>query len=456
MDELNNIDEIEAIDPPSGIERAYSKARAIAQSVGTRKASQQDYQELTRELDPAIDRFLRRSFNSAHDGIAINRRDSHTERIVSAKNQIITEHLSQDTIPDDLDTLSELSNALRSGEIDLRSVEKIIDVRSDLQGFTLDDAISLIEGPEQAQAIHQRFPDANVDIMMAVAYTLLDNSEGALKESHPRFYLDHRGDDFSEMAAVSIFYGQKDNKEYTNWESGKRNEIVERISSSHEIMSALNTIRSGNNVNNLQEVQEQYAARSNVAKAVADIYSEVYGLDTFNADDVSVAHKSLKNFRAENVNGVAWSTEVGVEGDEAVILFHNPYQRLMVGSNPEDTNDEARENFLYTTIEEMQHTADKIYGDKLVNGDISKDHPAYDHSTLITLNSLNFMSPGRDRDGYETQFIERTAKDIAESVTDQVLYSLETSGIPEPKEQEEQAQMQMSPEPAMQSTNPKI
>ena len=456
MDELNNIDEIEVIDPPSGIERAHKKAQNIAEGVGTRKASQQDYQQLTRELDPAIDRFLRRTFNSAHDDIAINKRDSHTERIVSAKNQIITEHLSQDSIPDDLDTISELSKALRSGEVDLRSVEKIIDVRPDLQGFTLDDAVSLIQGGEQAQSIHQKFPDANTDIMMAVAYTLLDNNKDVLKQSHPRFYLDNRGENFAEMAAVNIFYGKVDNQLYTAWEANKRTEVVERISNSHEIMSALNTIRSGNNVNSLEEVQEQYEARSVVAKGVADIYSEVYGLDTFNCDDVSVAHKSLKNFRAENVNGVAWSTEVGIKGDEAVILFHNPYQRLMVGSNPEDTNEEARENFLYTTIEEMQHTADKIYGDKLVNGDISADHPAYDHSTLITLNSLNFMSPGRDRKGYETQFIERTAKDIAESVTDQVLHSLETSGIPEAQDQIEHTQTMITSEPVMQVTNPKI
>lgn len=455
MDNSDEIQELETLDPPTRVERAHAKAQAIAQNVGTREASQQEYQQLTRELDPVVDAYLRSTFYDGHDDIAINRRNAQTERTVSAKTQIITEHLSQGSIPDHIDTPSELSDAITSGELDRRSVQKVIDARPDLEGFTLDHAIALAKGDEEAQSVREQFPDANPDIMMAVAYTLLDNNMEAVGQRDPRFYLDHRGESFAEMAAVNIFYGQQDNEAYSAWEASKRSEVIERISASHEIMSALNDIRSGNHVNSIEEVEEQYVARSTVAKGIADIYADVYGLDTFDSDDVSVAHKSLKNFRAENVNGVAWSTEVGVEGDEAVVLFHNPYQHLMVGSNPEDTNEEARASFLYTTVEEMQHTADKIYGDKLVNGDISAEHPAYDHSTLITLNSLNFMSPGRDREGYEEQFIERTAKEVADDVSSQVVRALETTGIPEPQEQTAQDAVTAT-DTTIQLDNPKL
>lgn len=415
------------IDPR--VRRAYTKGQKIAEDVGKRTASGEEYTELTREVDPIINVMLKRAFRDAGSDIGYNARTNG--KMISAKNQVIGAHLKDSGVPADMDTKAELNEYIRSGELDRRTLDKIIDVRPELEGFSLEDAMNLVSGGDAEMEVRQKYSDANSDILLGVAYTMLDNNEEALMADHARFYLDHRTVNFAEMAGVNIFYALDDNQTYKDWESERRAEITERISSSHEIMNGLSTLRSGNNVNSMEEAVEQYEVRSVVAKGIADIYSEVYGLETFNRDDVSVNHKSLADFRRENVNGVAWSTEAGIKGDEAVMLYHNPFQRLMVGENPEDTNEEARAAFLGTVVEEMQHTADKIYGDKLVNGDISADHPAYDHSTVILLNTMNFTTPSMDREGYETQHIERTAKDVAEHVTIDVVRVLETAGVPE-------------------------
>ncbi len=415
------------------VERAYRKGLEIAEGVGKRTASGEEYTDLTRKIDPMINGMLKRAFREAGSDIGYNSRING--KMVSAKNQVIDAHLKNSDAPADIDTRAEFEARIRSGEIDRRTIAKIIDARPELEGFSLDDAVNLVSDGDVSLEIRQKYPDANSEILLGVAYTMLDNNEEALMADHARFYLDHRSIDFSEMAGINIFYALDDNQTYKDWESEKRAEITQRISESHEIMDGLSTLRSGNNVNSMEEVVEQYDVRSAVAKGIADIYSEVYGLETFSGDDVSVNHKSLADFRRENVNGAAWSTlEAGIKGDEAVMLYHNPFQRLMVGQNPEDTNEEARAAFLSTVVEEMQHTADKIYGDKLVNGDLSADHPAYDHSTVILLNTLNFTTPSMDRKGYEMQHIERTAKDVAEHVTADVVRVLETTGVPEKPE----------------------
>lgn len=431
-DELNHVDDSGGKNTDPRVKRAYTKGQKIAEGVGKRTASGEEYTELTREIDPVINVMLKRAFRDVTSDIGYNSRVNG--KIVSAKNKVITAHLKESDAPKDMDTKAELDAYIRSGELDRRTLDKIINVRPELKGFSLGDAVNLVSGGDAEMEIRQKYSDANSEILLGVAYTMLDNNEEALMAEHARFYLDHRSVNFAEMAGPNIFYAFDDNKAYENWESEKRSEITTRISESHQIMNGLSTIRSGNNVNSMEEALEQYEVRSIIAKNIADIYSEVYGLETFNGDDVSVDHKSLADFRRENVNGVAWSTEAGIKGDEAVMLFHNPFQRLMVGKNPEDTNEEARTNFLSTVVEEMQHTSDKIYGDKLVNGDISANHPAYDHSTVILLNTMNFTSPSMDRKGYEMQHIERTAKEVAENVTTAVVRVLDTTGVPEKPE----------------------
>ncbi|PCI54938.1 MAG: hypothetical protein COB36_08790 [Alphaproteobacteria bacterium] len=414
------------------VRRAYTKGQKVAEDVGKRTASGEEYTELIRKIDPIINVMLKRAFKGASSDIGYNSRING--KMISAKNQVIGAHLKDSDAPAEMDTKAELNEYIRSGELDRRTLDKIINVRPELEGFSLEDAMDLVSDGDVSLEVRQKYSDANSEILLGVACTMLDNNEEALMADHARFYLDHRSVDFAEMAGVNIFYALDDNQTYKDWESERRSEITECIATSPEIMSCLNTIRSGNNVNSMEEAVEQYDLRSTIAKGIADIYSEVYGLETFNRDDVSVNHKSLADFRRENVNGVAWSTEAGIKGDEAVMLYHNPFQRLMVGSNPENTNEEARTNFLSTVVEEMQHTADKIYGDKLVNGDISADHPAYDHSTVILLNAMNFTTPSMDREGYEMQHIERTAKAVAKDVTTDVVRVLETTGVPEKPE----------------------
>ena len=104
---------------------------------------------------------------------------------------------------------------------------------------------------------------------------------------------------------------------------------------------------------------------------------------------------------------------IGVKNEDYVFIRTTLYPELML-RNPHDTPQEIVESYLNVVNEEMRHAVDNIYGDRLVNGQLDRAHPAFRHTNLIVLNNFNYIPDG---DAYRTQYLERTAKEAAAEIS---------------------------------------
>lgn len=201
-------------------------------------------------------------------------------------------------------------------------------------------------------------------------------------------------------------------------------------------MSALQSLRAPDNIHSSGDIQAQYALRSTITNEFATVYAKVYDLSTLSEDDVYLAHKSFNDFNAgtSTAYGHAWSTVPGIENDEAIFMVYNPVVDIVRGKGIETSDLDSTRHFLLTLVEEFQHTTDNIYGDKLLKGDLPSDHPAFDHTSLVILNTLDYTDANIDFDGYQAQHVERTAKIVASDVTKTLIQHIvqpETAPVPD-------------------------
>ncbi|PCI55368.1 MAG: hypothetical protein COB36_07020 [Alphaproteobacteria bacterium] len=372
--------------------------------------------------DETMDIMIKNEFNE-NSGILLNRQDPETGFTIEPEEEIKAQILQTANLPDHLDTFRELDQYTRSGEKNRDVIGNLVSRTPALKGFDLDDAVKLAGGGAEEIATRQQFADANPAILMGAAYLLLDGSQDALEESHPDFAAMHErlGTDFADMASLNIFYSVQDSPAYDTWAKGKQSELINAIEQNPTIMSALQSLRAPDNIHSSGDIQTQYALRSTITNEFATVYAKVYDLPTLSEDDVYLAHKSFNDFNAgtSTAYGHAWSTVPGIENDEAIFMVYNPVVDIVRGKGIETSDLDSTRHFLSTLVEEFQHTTDNIYGDKLLNGTLSPDHPAFDHTSLTILNTLDYTDAGIgiNFDGYEAQHVERTAKIVASDVT---------------------------------------
>lgn len=396
---------------------AYDRLRSIIHKQQSSTLTAED-KKIFFAQDETMDIMIKHEFNEA-SGILLNRIDPETGFTIDPAEGIKAQILNTANLPDHLDTFRELDQYTRSGERDRDVIGNLVSHTPSLKGFDLDDAIKLASGGEEEISTRKQFPDANPEILMGAAYILLDGHKDILQETHPDFAAKHDalGTDFADMASLNILYSVQDSAAYDSWAKGKQAELINAIEQNPAIMSNLQKIRSPDNINSSSEIEEQYTLREVIADEFAGVYAKVYDLPTLTEDDIHLAHKSYDDFKngASATYATTWSTFPGIENDEAIFLTYNPVVDIVRQTNLDNKDLGSTQNFLKTLVEEFQHITDNIYGDKLLNGNLSPDHPAFDHTSLVILNTLDYTDADTDFDGYEAQHAERTAKVVANS-----------------------------------------
>lgn len=283
----------------------------------------------------------------------------------------------------------------------------------------------LASGGNEEMAVRQKFSNSNPDILMSAAYLLLAGSKDELQESYPDFAAKHEelGTDFSDMASINILYSAQDNSAYDNWAKAKQSEVISAIEQNPKIMDALQKIRAPDNIHSEQDIKEQYIIRNDISGELAGIYAKVYDMPTLDKDDVHLSHRSFDDYNSgySTAYASAWSTVPGVKNDEAIFMTYNPVVDIIRGKGIETSDLDSMHRFLKTAIEEFQHVTDNIYGDKLLGGELKSDHPAFDHTSLTILNTLDYTESSSDHEGYLAQHVERTAKVAASQVTETLI-----------------------------------
>ncbi len=298
-----------------------------------------------------------------------------------------------------------------------------------LNGFDLEDAIALASGGSAETATREKFKDADPNILMATAYIMLDTRRADMAAIDPEFAAANQDTDFLDMASVNIFYVAENDASYNSWNYDRQDAFIAAVVNNPEITSRLEEIRSPVNLSTREEIERQYTVRAELTDMMATEYARAYGLENFNADDMFFAHKSIDEFIMDTSLAVAYASTVGVENDEAILVNYHPLADL-IRTHPSKggngLNDESSTNaFLRTTIEELQHTADNIYGDRLLNGELSPEHPAFDHTSLYVLNTMNYVrTDTAGQANYEAQHVERTAKSDADTIAFEITFQI--------------------------------
>jgi len=123
----------------------------------------------------------------------------------------------------------------------------------------------------------------------------------------------------------------------------------------------------------------------------------------------------------------AYSTTPGVKNDEIIISSYHPVADLVRSKSlfSETSDNNSAMIFLKYTLEELQHTTDNIYADKLLNGELDPSHPAFDHTSIFVLNTLNYTKSSDNDDLYKAQYTERSAKTTADNMAFEIMFQIE-------------------------------
>lgn len=371
-------------------------------------------------LDSHADFMLKREFNRLSGVPATAEQKNFNNHAVRANLEISA--ISNSDVPEDINSREKFSAYEKSKHYDLDTLQGLINATPAMAGFSLADAVALAGDEQQQRSVLSRYPNADHNILMATAYTLLDNSKTELARDYPAFAGKHAasGTNFSDTASSNIFYVVQDDQTYKNWEQQKRAQIIDKIARDPIAQTALQGIVCPLSTKSTHDIIAQYGIRQQFAQRLAVAYADVYGLQTLGIDDVKVLHNSLQEIYKNGENNSAWQTRAGVRNDELVVLSHNPVYGLLLLDNPETTDNAARKNFIKVAVEELQHATDHIYADKLINKEIDSTHPAFNHTAITLLNRLNFTN-GNDFDGYNAQIMERSAKEIAADATTKIM-----------------------------------
>ena len=126
----------------------------------------------------------------------------------------------------------------------------------------------------------------------------------------------------------------------------------------------------------------------------------------------------------------------GILNDETIILRYNPIFEYMERHRNQikisDTDQDEIQHVLAMTVEEVQHGIDQVHTDKFILGTLPTDAPLNMHAALITLNSLTTFDSENygldeyiEEDLYKNQYLEKTAKTVAEGVSTALTNNLE-------------------------------
>lgn len=325
----------------------------------------------------------------------------------------------------------------------LHTLQRLISAAPSLKGLTPAVAQKIENHTVNDKDLRAAFPNADLNIVKAAAYTLLNATQERLPNGKPDQHL-------QDMSITHLHYAQESDKAYDAWSAGKQAEIARAMTGSNSLMSDLKQLRCPQNISTTAELEEQFTLRQRIARTMTDIYAKTYDVqDTLSgADDTHVIYKSRADIVQNPALAYASANLPGVVNDETIIYRYNPAAQLTLQNSSLFTQTDKAEALLFvdSMAEELQHTVDNINADNAVLGQKAQSPALEQHNIAFTLNRLYYQSPtqefpknaseslryGQQADKYAAQYIESTAKISAANVSAAVMKSYDAPLPPKP------------------------
>ena len=305
---------------------------------------------------------------------------------------------------------------------DANVVQEIITRTPSLSGFSLDDAKAIaradMSDTDNGTATLSKFPDADPNLVRAIAYTMLHANAETLSED------DLQGQDFAGTARSYMHYSNEEGNAYRDWELERRATVLDNLKGNEDFMADLGRIKAPHNIETADELAEQFAIRERIADTIAENFADTYGVsDILTKDDITVTYATRATMDRESTGGYLAHNHIGILDDETIILRYNPAAPLMDNASYLSATDiEEVDFFLRASVEEVQHGIDQIYADKLVLGTLPEDAPVDHHATISALNYLTYKdgNPGAGYKAYSNQYLESNAKNVAQGLASEL------------------------------------
>ncbi len=309
---------------------------------------------------------------------------------------------------------------------DANVVEDIINRTPALSGFSMDDAKAIaradMSDTDNGIATLSKFPDADPNLVRAVAYTMLHANADSLSDE------DLQGQDFAGTARGYLHYSNEYGNAYRDWELDRRNAVLDDLKGNPDFMADLGRIKAPQNIETADELAEQFAIRERIADTIATRFADTYGVsDILTKDDITVTYATRATFSEDATGGYMAHTNIGILNDETIVVRYNPAAPLMDNTRYlAKTDIDEADFFLRSAVEEVQHGVDQIYADKLVLGTLPENAPVDHHATMSALNYLTYADgdPGAGYDDYANQYVESSAKNVAQDIAFELTYQL--------------------------------
>lgn len=429
-------------DKPNAFERHYNRfkndsppladsERALSDRVITQHLQKNyDNDEIPMDrIDFSVPGAMDRVERNLRDASEANWNPDHSDGMVSDAINYVSMMIKgeEEQSPEQIASDTNARAFLGKERTDANVVQDIVTHTPALVGFSLDDAKAIaradMSDTDNGISTLSKFPDADPNLVRAVAYTMLHANEASLTED------DLQGQDFAGTARGYMHYSNEDGNAYRDWELDRRNAVLDSLTGNTDFMADLGRIKAPQNIETADELAEQFAIRERLADTIATSFASTYGIsDTLTKDDITVTYATRATLSEDATGGYMSHKNIGILDDETMVVRYNPAAPLMDNSSYLAATDiEEADFFLRASIEEVQHGVDQIYADKLVLGTLPEDAPVDHHATMAALNYLTYAAgdSGAGYDDYAGQYVESSAKNVAQDIAFELTYQLQ-------------------------------
>lgn len=414
-----------------------AQMREARRAYDASELSVDDYLKSIMELDQKLTLRLADDFN-LRSGIRTALPESQrTEEFRQSLTRPLTRRLpAEDTEQAFIDNIRRRSNAPpdffkeenedASGRVIL---QRYLEGHPQLSGLTYEDAVAIVDDSMPEEEFERKYGNIDLAILGPAVVAVLQTNKDRLTSEHPDVQsqlTEEAVDRFTENIMTEV----SEDSEFQAWEEQKRAQILSAITRDRDLMRDIAALKPLLECTDERDFLRQHRLRESIAEDMTDIYRRVYDVRGLNDRTVITTYAPMERTSDDRIIGLTGGVP-GIRRDDYAIIRNTLYRELL--EDPAISGDrDVTSDYLQTVMEELRHSVDLHYTDRLVEDRIPEDHPTFRHTNLVLLNRVYYAEEG---EAYSQQYVERTAKESARLIAEDVIERIpETSapGTPDP------------------------
>ncbi|MCB1681514.1 MAG: hypothetical protein KDI65_06225 [Alphaproteobacteria bacterium] len=314
-------------------------------------------------------------------------------------------------------------NEEASSELILRHY---IENHPQLSGLTLEDSVAIIQNTMPEEELTRKYGEVDTTVLACAIMATLQINKDRIAAEYPDIKNEITDTAIDDLAERFLTEAAED-EEYTAWEEQKRAQITTAITRDRSLMRDIAALKPLLDCTDEDDFRRQHRLRQNITERMTDIYRRVYRVPDLNSRHITTLYAPVERMDEDRTIGLTGGAP-GIRHDDFSIIRNSLYREILEPQTI-STDYDVTSDYLQTVMEELRHSVDLHFTDSLVNDRMDINDPVYRHTNLIFFNKLYYSDQGTP---YEQQYSERTAKESARIIAQDVMAALPPqAGAPE-------------------------